>query len=101
MGDQQVKPQPVYAVLLPGAIFQYLQQVFEGHVRQGIPSDELEIACEFKRRLETAQPVDFSKLGPAKVTKAAPGSLGVELPLVEPPPLVAPPSDEEPHYHPS
>ena len=107
MGENQVKAQPAYALLLPETLFQYLQQVFESHVRQGIASDELEIACEFKRRLQGAQPVDFSRLGPAKVTKAAPGNLELEtLPTVEPPPAETTatcrfPSDEDPHYHPS
>jgi hypothetical protein len=89
MGENQIKAQPAFAILLPETLFQYLQQVFEAHVRAGIASDELEIACELKRRLQSAQPVDFSRLGPAKVTKAAPGSIGLEtLPTVEPPPDV-------------
>lgn len=80
---QQVTPQLLLALLLPEALHEYLQQVFEQHVRGGIPSDELPIANEFYRRLKAAQPVDFSKLGQAKVEGMGPGGVSLSIPTGE------------------
>jgi hypothetical protein len=81
--QQAQAAQPVFALLLPEALYEYLLQVFESHTRGGIPSDELLIASELYRRLKTAQPVDFSKLGPATLEKMGPGGVSLSVPTGE------------------
>lgn len=64
---------------LPDDLYAYLLNIFSSYCQRGLVPEELSGAAALNTRLQCAQDVDFSKLGPAKIVNM--GENGVELEL--------------------
>ena len=70
----------VKVVVLPENLHSYLIHVVESYSRAGIDPNECSHMAQLWDRVNKAQAVDYSKLGPVKVTDISPDGVELEIP---------------------
>lgn len=77
-------------MILTEEAYLYFQHVFASYTRAGIAPEETLVAADLFTRVQKAQTVDFSKLGPAEIEKLGPNGVALNL---TPGSSLDPPSD--------
>lgn len=72
-------------VTLSDPLLEYLKEIVKDYCARGLDVEELSLAAELSRKINAAQFVDFSKLGPMSVEAVTPTGVVLSTESLTPP----------------